>query len=115
MKRIKDNVISIEEYRDTVTEQGLQDALVKHAELGGWKHYHTFDSRRSDPGFPDLTLVRGEDLVFLELKTAIGKVRPEQVEWLNALLAVRRVSAFVVRPADLDTWIFTLTGQKPSR
>lgn len=36
-------------------------------------------------GYPDLTCVRGCRLLFAELKSAKGKVTPEQTEWLLKL------------------------------
>ena len=82
-------------------EQDLQDAVVKLARMLEWLVYHTHDSRRSAKGFPDLVMChpRSGALLFAELKTATGRVTPEQDEWLRAL-AVRGV-AFVWRPEHL--------------
>ena len=55
------------------------------ARLQGWLTYHTFDSRRSDPGFPDLCLVRDQRLIFAELKFKKGRVSEYQQEWLDRL------------------------------
>ena len=70
------------------TEKQFQAAVVEYAELNGWLVYHTYDSRRSNPGFPDLVLVRDGWLVFAELKTEKGVVSRKQREWLEALAAV---------------------------
>lgn len=83
-------------------EADLQAMVVQAARYLGWTVYHTHDSRRSEPGFPDLTLVRAGRLAFVELKTARGRVRPEQAAWLALLAEVPGVVARVVRPADLD-------------
>lgn len=66
-------------------EQAWQGRIEGAAKLYGWRVYHTHDSRRSAPGFPDLVLVRGPELLFAELKTDTGRLRPEQSDWLEAL------------------------------
>lgn len=82
-------------------ERDLQGAVVELARMLGWLVYHTHDSRHSAAGFPDLVMVHPGSgaLLFAELKTARGKVTPEQWEWLRAL-AVRGVS-FLWRPEHL--------------
>lgn len=70
--------------RIRVAEKDVQSMIVELAGLHGWRVYHTFDSRRSAAGFPDLMLVR-ERIVFAELKRAGEKPRRDQVEWLDAL------------------------------
>jgi hypothetical protein len=71
------------------TERQFQAAVVEYAEMMGWRVYHTFDSRRSASGFPDLVLVRERKLIFAELKADKGRVSQAQVEWLNDLAGVR--------------------------
>ena len=68
-----------------MSEASFQGAVVEYARLRGWLVYHTRDSRGSQPGYPDLTLVRGGRLIFAELKTDTGRVRVEQQAWLAAL------------------------------
>ena len=46
-----------------MTETELQDLVLKAAEWQGWLVYHTHDSRRSSPGFPDLAMVRRDRAV----------------------------------------------------
>lgn len=57
---------------------------------------------RNDPGWPDLFLVRDEDLVIAELKRDGEEPTPEQRGWLRAFAAVRRVRVEVWRPRDVD-------------
>ena len=68
-----------------MSERQLQDAVVELATWCKWMSYHTFDSRRSAPGFPDLVLLRRDRIIAVELKSAIGKVTGEQQRWLDAL------------------------------
>ena len=84
-----------------MTERDLQAAIVELARTIGWMVYHPYDSRRSTPGYPDLTMVhpRTGAILFAELKTETGKVTDEQDQWLRAL-AVRGL-AFVWRPEHL--------------
>jgi VRR-NUC domain len=65
-------------------EQHLQAAVEAELKLRGWRYYHSHDSRRSVAGFPDLVCVRGRRVLVAELKTANGRVRSEQREWLDA-------------------------------
>jgi hypothetical protein len=84
-----------------MSEADLQAAVVDLARRLGWLVFHDYDSRRSTPGFPDLVCVhpRSGALIFAELKTARGKVTPEQDAWLRALAV--RGAAFVWRPEHL--------------
>ena len=75
-------------------------AICELADLRGWMTYHTYDSRRSTPGFPDLVAVRGSRLVFAELKAAKGRLRSAQRWWLDQLAQVPGVQVHVWYPAD---------------
>ena len=84
------------------SEAVFQSHVVNLArQLGYSQIYHTHDSRRSAPGFPDLVMVNSKAgrVLFVELKTQSGKVRPEQELWINALRAAGQF-AEVWRPGD---------------
>lgn len=83
-----------------MTEAQFQSTVIEMAKALGWRTYHTHDSRRSAPGFPDLVLVR-DRIVYLELKTATGKVSHDQADWIAALTAAGG-TALVVRPQDIN-------------
>lgn len=82
---------------------------MKLAVGNGWLVYHPFDSRRSEPGYPDLTMVRRRVLVFAELKTLKGRLRPEQREWLECLASVPGIIVKRWRPSDWSDCVEILT------
>lgn len=85
-----------------MSEAELLAAVRQLARLTGWLVYHTHDSRRSEPGFPDLALAnhRQGRVIFAELKTATGRITAKQEEWLAALASAGCETA-LWRPADL--------------
>lgn len=80
-------------------EKDLQSQVEKLARSCGWLVYHTHDSRRSGPGFPDLVLVRGRRVLWRELKTMKGRASEHQLAWLGALGAAGQ-DAGIWRPLD---------------
>jgi hypothetical protein len=89
---------------NSLTEEQFQSQVIQLAQLHGYLLiYHTHDSRRSQPGFPDLVLVslrRGRCL-FRELKTAKGKLSPAQTLWIQGMQNAG-LNAGVWRPEDLS-------------
>ena len=85
-----------------VNEAALLNAVRELAHLYRWRTYHTYDSRRSEPGFPDLVLIRPPRLLFVELKSSGRSPTALQRAWLDALDEVTDVETYVWRPADLD-------------
>lgn len=81
-----------------MNEKEFQGLVVDIARTLGWLVYHTFDSRRSEPGFPDLVMVRGQRVVFAELKADRGRLSEPQKEWLSRLTAAPGVEAHLWRP-----------------
>lgn len=92
-----------------LSEKRFQDAVVQLAKLLHWRIYHTYNSRRSTPGYPDLTLVRDGRLIFAELKSEKGKMSKAQKEWEHDL---KETSAefYEWRPSDWETIVCTLTS-----
>ncbi len=86
------------------TEKQFEAAVVEYARLSGWLVYHPFDSRRSEAGWPDLSMVRDGVLLLAELKRESGRVTKAQAIWLEALSAVAacvpNVRVRVWRPSD---------------
>lgn len=85
-----------------MSEKDWQAQVLDLMHTYGWMTYHTFDSRRSEPGFPDIIAVRGGRQIAAELKRDNGIVTPEQIAWLEALRDTG-VETYVWRPADFDT------------
>lgn len=100
-----------------VTEREFQTDVLDLARQRAWLHYHTFDSRRSPEGFPDLVLARrlsseGEadraEVLFAELKRAKGRTSDAQERWLR-LLRAAGLEAYVWRPSDRAEIVARLT------
>jgi hypothetical protein len=91
-----------------VTEREFQRWVEQVAEMTGWLLHHETDSRRSRRGFPDLIMVRRDRLIAAELKSAKGRVRPEQKVWLDRLEAAG-VEVYLWRPSDADAIVQCLT------
>jgi hypothetical protein len=66
-----------------VTERDLAGYLRDVARAFGWRRYHTFLSKHSPAGFPDEVLVRPPRLIFAELKSDHGRLKPEQATVLR--------------------------------
>jgi hypothetical protein len=72
----------------TPTEGEMTQLLLDIAERTGWeKRYHTYDARRSAPGFPDWVLVNRSQkrILFVELKGFGGAASDEQRDFLAAI------------------------------
>jgi len=78
-----------------MTERDLLDAVRDACRWAGLLAYHTFDSRRSERGFPDLVLVGPRGVLWRELKSSRGRLSPAQREWLDML---HRAGS------DVDVW-----------
>ena len=87
--------------RGGMSERQFQDAVLEMARLFGFRSYHTFNSRRSEAGFPDLVLVRDGRLIAAELKSETGRLSPAQVAWISELERCRGVDVHVWRPGNL--------------
>lgn len=92
----------------TAAQKGIADAMAEKELLQnvrtlaghlGYRVYHTHDSRRSEPGFPDLVLARTGRVLFCELKRENGHITTEQASWLFTLDRAG-VETHVYRPSQ---------------
>lgn len=89
----------------TVSEKEWQQTILDLLAVSGYSLiFHDFDSRRNNAGLPDILAVRLDppDLIFIELKTETGPLRPKQKEWVGALRQAGQ-SAYVWRPSDFES------------
>jgi len=90
------------EAAETMPEGTLLAEVRALAKRYGWNGvYHTHDSRKSEPGFPDIVICNGHSLLLKELKTNTGKLTMDQQRWLSLLQHCNTIEAGVWRPRDL--------------
>lgn len=74
-----------------MTENELKDAVCRLARRNGWAIHHNGQARvmhrSGDNGYPDLTLARDGEVVWIELKAEDGILSPAQYGWSLALPA----------------------------
>lgn len=97
-----------------LSEAEFQSQVRQVAEIYRWGMHHNPESRRADPGFPDLVLVRPPRILFVELKTDRGRLdkrertdkkgKPlwNQQDWKDALEGCPGVEYYLWRPRDFD-------------
>jgi len=85
-----------------MTEAELLQQVENLAHFHGWlKTYHTWNSRHSQAGWPDLVILRNGRLLAVELKSQAGRMTKAQTEWLGLLETVPGIDTYVWRPNDL--------------
>ena len=85
-----------------ISEKAFLLQVRELARYEGWLSYHTYRSTRSEPGFPDLVLVRPPRVILAELKTDKGKLSADQRLWLDTLRRCSEVETYLWRPSDWD-------------
>ena len=92
-----------------MTEKELDAAVGKLCRLYGWRRYHTYRSKHSPAGFPDLVLVKPPRLIFAELKSDDGSPTTEQLAWLSDLqkvmLATARFDHKLLTTGEVETYV----------
>jgi hypothetical protein len=87
--------------RRNQSERYIQASFEAHARAAGWLTFHTYNSMRSEPGFPDAVCLRNGRCVVVELKTERGRTSPAQRRWIDEFDHVPGVTAFVAHcPRD---------------
>jgi hypothetical protein len=97
--------------QEIITERDFQATVIDMARTYGWIVGFTHDSRKSEPGEPDLRMIRPPRVIFAELKTVKGRISkgrwnksgrwlPGQDEWGEALASCPWVEYYLWRPTD---------------
>lgn len=84
----------------SLSEKEFQSSVVDLAEAMGWRSWHDRDARRNAAGLPDWILLRPPRLLFIELKSETGRLRPEQRAWIDELARCPGVEVHVWKPGD---------------
>jgi hypothetical protein len=93
-----------------VTEREFQLAITDALTLFGWRWCHFRPARTQRgwrtalsgaPGFPDVVAVRGDQVLFAELKAETGRLSEDQGRWL-AELGSAGADVHCWRPSDWD-------------
>ena len=95
-------------------EAQIQRSIVNAARSFGWLVYATYRSLNSEPGFPDLVMVKNGDVILAEIKATKGRLStgkwnkantrwlPGQDDWKAAFEECSGVEYYLWREADLD-------------
>ena len=92
-----------------ISESAFQAQLEHLLRLYGWKYTHFrpalvrgrwMTPLVGDAGFPDLVATNGDSLIFIEVKSAIGRLSAGQKAWRNFLESAG-AEYYLWRPADL--------------
>lgn len=84
-----------------LSEAAFQKRILDYCQLRGFKVFHDTDPRRNERGWPDLVIGGPNGVLFRELKTNTGRIRPEQEVWIT-LLQDAGVDARIWRPRDWE-------------
>ncbi len=93
-----------------LSEAEWQKQVIDLAHVYGWTVAHFRPARTAHgwrtpvsadgKGFPDLVLVRHDELIFLELKSDTGRLSNEQKDWLEKLSKVPGISVALLKPSQ---------------
>lgn len=101
-------------WEQAVSEDSFEDTVIELAMRRGWRVHAERRARTKDKwvtpikghkGYVDLTMVRQGIIIFAELKSHRGRLRPDQKLWLAALEDAKAilsgtVEVYVWRPKD---------------
>jgi hypothetical protein len=96
-----------------VSERAFMQAIRRVAVREGWKAYHTYTSKRSEPGFPDLVLIKPPVVLFSEVKRHGAQPTLDQQRWLEALQCCTQVETYLWFPEDMAAITARLQGERP--
>ena len=86
-----------------ITHKQFQQQIIDLAKLSGYEWiYHTWNSRHSPAGFPDLVIIKEGRQIVAELKVGKDNLSAEQYFWLLEFKKVKNTEVYVWWPNDWD-------------
>ena len=85
-----------------LSETEFQAQVVRAARMFRWMISHMTLPQRSEPGVPDLLMVRPPRVIFAELKRQNGRVTIPQHMWFHDLDECPGVEVYIWKPSDWD-------------
>jgi len=83
-----------------ISEKNWQGTVIQVAQLEGWEYiYHTWNSKHSPAGYPDLIFLKDGRMVVVELKREDGLLSAEQYFWLLEFTKVTP-DVYLWKPSD---------------
>lgn len=90
----------------TTTRAEIERSIAELAEFYGWSHHRSrcpgLRCAGFADGFPEHTLIRGGQLVFLVIAGTKCALTPPRARWVGELRRVRSIEAHVLGPDDVD-------------
>ena len=84
------------------THDQLDNRVREICQVLGLLHYHTYDSRKSEPGFPDWCIAGNGSIYYVENKAGRDTLSVDQRKWFFALDRQPHVYCWVVRAHTID-------------
>lgn len=81
----------------TSEDQFQKDAVEEYLKHLGWSYFHDKDSRKNNPGFPDLMAWRGERMLAIELKLS-----PKSKLSMDQYITLHQMS---LTPVEVYLWL----------
>jgi len=102
-KAKRENIFRDDEPPDPGPESKLQFKCMRFCRERGFPVFHDHSKKRNQPGWPDMIIFTKNRVVLVELKSATGKLRKDQVDlkrvltWLGHTVHVCRSYAGFIR------------------
>ena len=106
---MKKSTRRIQEY---LSHTQLDDMIRQTAKIAGWLAYHTHNSRYSEEGYPDWTIVKDGITYWIEIKVGKDTLTDAQKAWIKGLPDRH---AFAVREANIGLVIDLMTHKFVTR
>lgn len=108
-RRSQPDRIEAPHYALSMTEKQFQALVVETAQTFGWHAFHFRNMLTNPAGWPDLTIIKGEITLWVELKSEKGTLEESQIRMAQKFAEVG-ATIHCWRPSDWERIVDTLRG-----